>query len=269
MPQRILRPMDYGAMLDEMFDIYKKNFLLLSGIVGIIYLPMSVIFYSLYMQVFSQLMMDRVPDIASIIILAVIMLLYVPLGYLVVAAITLAISNLYLGKKMTIMESYKAILSRLLPFSLTMILVSLLYGLGFVLCIVPGILLFFVLAFVSQVFIIEGKEYFDCMRRSYELARGEWLKIFVVGIITFVVVMVISAALTSPLQIATVFMKNPFSGPMSIAQGFAQGISQTISLPVQTIAFVLLYYDIRIRKEGFDIEMLAQNINEPEAIIEG
>jgi hypothetical protein len=28
------------------------------------------------------------------------------------------------------------------------------------------------------------------------------------------------------------------------------------------IAFVLLYYDIRVRKEGFDIEMLARNVKD-------
>ena len=31
--------------------------------------------------------------------------------------------------------------------------------------------------------------------------------------------------------------------------------------PYSIIAVILLYYDLRIRKEGFDLEMLSQSIN--------
>ncbi|MGH9391047.1 MAG: hypothetical protein ACRD1Z_15635, partial [Vicinamibacteria bacterium] len=34
----------------------------------------------------------------------------------------------------------------------------------------------------------------------------------------------------------------------------------TIALPFATLSLVLLYYDIRIRNEGFDLEMMAQNL---------
>jgi hypothetical protein len=35
-------------------------------------------------------------------------------------------------------------------------------------------------------------------------------------------------------------------------------IGQILAIPVGAAAFILLYYDLRIRKEGFDLQMLAQ-----------
>ncbi|MHB0997873.1 MAG: hypothetical protein ACYC27_01390 [Armatimonadota bacterium] len=295
MTQRILRPMDYGAMLDELFDIYKKNFLLLTGITGIVHLPLSMLFYSLYMPMVLKLTTNQMPEIADIVALALVLLLYMPLSYMVIASITWAISKSYLGYRTTIAESYKAIASKLIPFMLTMLLVSVIYGLGFVLFCVPGIVMMInipiagailfiigiilylilfaflaiILAFVGQIFIIEDKQYIVAIKRSYELSKKEWLKIFVVGLLTTLVVSTITGALTSPFQIMQAFSKAPMTGGWAVAQGFANGVAQALALPISSISFVLLYYDIRIRKEGFDLEMLAQNMNDeksPDAI---
>ena len=35
-------------------------------------------------------------------------------------------------------------------------------------------------------------------------------------------------------------------------------IGQILVLPLQLIIFTLLYYDLRIRKEGYDLELMAQ-----------
>ena len=33
-----------------------------------------------------------------------------------------------------------------------------------------------------------------------------------------------------------------------------------VAAPISAAAYVLLYYDLRIRKEGFDLQMLAQSV---------
>ena len=35
---------------------------------------------------------------------------------------------------------------------------------------------------------------------------------------------------------------------------------QILIVPIGAIAYILLYYDLRIRKEGFDLQMLANSI---------
>jgi hypothetical protein len=38
-------------------------------------------------------------------------------------------------------------------------------------------------------------------------------------------------------------------------------IPQILATPIGASAFILLYYDLRIRKEGFDLEMLARSMS--------
>jgi hypothetical protein len=45
-------------------------------------------------------------------------------------------------------------------------------------------------------------------------------------------------------------------------------IQQVLNLlvaPFSSIAWILLYYDLRIRKEGFDLEVLAKSMSAPGA----
>jgi hypothetical protein len=42
--------------------------------------------------------------------------------------------------------------------------------------------------------------------------------------------------------------------------GLVTGLAQSLVFPLTLVATVLLYYDSRIRKEGFDLEVLAQEM---------
>jgi hypothetical protein len=45
-----------------------------------------------------------------------------------------------------------------------------------------------------------------------------------------------------------------------VIQSMIGNVVAIVVAPLQTIAITLLYYDFRIRKEGFDLEMLSQAI---------
>jgi hypothetical protein len=46
----------------------------------------------------------------------------------------------------------------------------------------------------------------------------------------------------------------------SYAQLIVQALGLTLIVPIFPIVIVLVYYDTRIRKEGFDIELMAQQV---------
>ena len=265
MAQRILRPLDYGAMLDELFDMYKKNFVLLAGITGIIYLPATMLYNYATTALRTHMTINRNPSPADIqgliisgIFTMVVMILYFSLTFVVAAAITWAISKVYLGDKVTIMQSYRSVVKKIVPFTLTMTIASLIVLAGFVLLCIPGLIAILFTSFVSESFVIEGKQYVDAIKRSFELVRKEWVKVLVVGLLTYILSFIVSGVMVSPFLVMQALSGNaPMSASMSILQGFVSGIAQTLIMPIQVIAYVLLYYDIRIRKEGFDIEMLA------------
>ncbi|MHB0913118.1 MAG: hypothetical protein ACYC2Y_06695 [Armatimonadota bacterium] len=248
--QRILRPMDYGGILDEMFALYKKNFLLFMGIVGLGVIPMQLIG-----QMAQRHYWLFIPYV----------LLLVPLNYLMTAAGTWAVSQKYLGREATIAGAYDAVRRRAWAFIGTMFVTSLIIGCGTLLCIVPGIIFGFWYAFVSQVFVLEGKDWGDARARSRELAEGQWGRIFVLGLLASLIVGVITYILVIPFQFLLMGGLQPTAlpgTPQLFGMGLASGIGSALAMPIQVITFVLLYYDIRIRKEGFDIEMLAESLGE-------
>lgn len=275
MAKGILRPLDYGGIFDEMFDLYKKRFVLLVGIGAVVYIPVYAFTYA-----FGPI---------STIIGSCLIWLSAPL---VLAATTYAVSRCYLNEDVSILASYGAVARRMFWFILTWLVAVFFALLGFVPMIpfgllaaphtplwisvvgwiflsicgaVPCVILMFRYTFISSVFVLEGKACKDARVRSAFLARGNVGRIFVLALLTALLVYAISLVIMAPLQIAMIAMMSArgpanMAGPIGVAFGIVAGIATALTNPLQIIAFILLYYDIRIRKEGFDIEMLANNM---------
>ena len=98
------------------------------------------------------------------------------------------------------------------------------------------------------------------MSRSKALAAGNLDKIFSVGFL----VLLIAIAINIPFSFiggvlgGMIFAQN--ATLLLLTSQLVGIIGQIIIVPIGAIAYILLYYDLRIRKEGFDLEMLANNI---------
>ncbi len=283
MAQRILRPLEYGDLFDELFDIYKHNFALLVGIAGIAYIPLyTVIMRWLFGSGLMKLpgikpeTTNHVPDAVLIqrlifffVGLAVIGVLSLLMYALVHAAMTWAISRRYLGEPATIIGSFRAVGKKALTLSLMILLAVLIFYIGLILCILPGlviaVLFGFWFAFVVQVYVLEGMSMRNALARSRALAAGNWLRIFVVYLLVAIIANVVQRVIMLPFQLVIPGVGNPYLGASSsaaTAYGVVTGVAGALTAPLSVLAFTLLYYDIRVRREGFDIEMLARNMGE-------
>ena len=115
--------------------------------------------------------------------------------------------------------------------------------------IIPGIYIGVRLAVSTQALVVEGKRGTDAMRRSWELVGGHWwhaaLTVLVAGLITGVVNAVITA---------------PFGTGAWFIQGVAAAVATTVTLPYGALVGVLLYLDLRARKERLDLDTLKANL---------
>jgi hypothetical protein len=107
----------------------------------------------------------------------------------------------------------------------------------------------------------------QAMRRSRFLTRGSigrvWLIFLITGVMTF--------ALSYLLQLPVLLL----NGTMFITAGVhltkvstlclyvAHYLSSALAGPIATVAVALLYYDERIRKEAYDLQLMAQAISAP------
>jgi hypothetical protein len=113
---------------------------------------------------------------------------------------------------------------------------------------------------------VEGLQPRYALRRSKFLSSGSLGRIL--GI--FLLTLVMSWILTSVFQIPAFFFANPFAmkpGAVSLAYLFwaqlGSFLGQTLAGPIATIAIALVYYDERVRKEAFDLQLLIQSIEPP------
>ncbi len=118
-----------------------------------------------------------------------------------------------------------------------------------------------VFLFVTQSIVIEGKGPLGALRRSWHMVVGSFWRVLGIVMLVFILIYVLQAI---PSAFASFFINiiypdqiNDFAIRQTLLT-IVSYLAQILFLPLQLIAYTLLYYDIRIRKEGFDLQLLTQ-----------
>ena len=120
-------------------------------------------------------------------------------------------------------------------------------------------------AFLPQALMIEGLSAGSSLGRAMTLGSGNWYRIGAILLFTYFVRVSLLAAMTLPALLALAWFRVPAFEfavtPMGTAiySAFDQ-IANVLSLPIWVVSFTLLYFDNRVRKEGYDMELLARDV---------
>ena len=239
-PAAELNPRDLGELLTETFRMYRENFWVFFRIALLAQIPFLV----------AEL--AGTPAV-SLLFLAVGILLHI----LADGAIIFATAQLYLGREIRVGECYGRAWGRILSLIGGAIVLLIALGLSAVASvIIIGIPVFFYLLvsrfFYTQAIILEGKGALTGLGRSRELVKGAWWRVFGIGIIFVIVTAIISIALSTAGFIAALF------GPTPAAILFT--ISESIAMPIGYIGATLVYFYLRVRKEGYTSERMAWEV---------
>lgn len=171
-----------------------------------------------------------------------------------IAAITLIISDLCLGHSASIIRVYKRVGALVLKLLGTNLLQMLAIMIGFVLLIIPGFIAVVWFMFSSTIVVLEGISGVDALKRSRDLgATKHWRNIGVL-----LILMVVVGAFGGIVGgIMGAIAPREVGG-----MGFQMVITvlQLLAMPISLIAIVLLYYDLRVRKEAYNLEALAEDL---------
>jgi hypothetical protein len=119
--------------------------------------------------------------------------------------------------------------------------------------------------FVVPAVVLEGQNPIDALRRSWSLALSSFWRVLgiylLLTLLVFVLTLVPAGALSFVIGIV-------FSDPSEIIiqQSLSNLVSysmQILVLPLSVIGITVLYYDLRVRKEGEDLQMMAQSYELP------
>jgi hypothetical protein len=259
-----LRPMTLGEVLDRTFSLYRRNFLLFVGIAALPHL-LILLFR------FGTLVLTKAtgsaakPDVSAGLLGGAILgalgglVLMLFLYGVVEAATVWAVSELYLGREASIRNSYSMAKGKAFTVLGIMMLVGLATGVGILLLVIPGIYIACRLAVAVPASIVEDDSPVSSMNRSMELTKGSAGQVFVLLLIVLILTWVVSFLLQAPVFIFSgmaAVAKQQLSAGVTMYSYVAEFLTNVLISPVGTIAAALMYYNLRVQKEGFDIQHL-------------
>ena len=264
-----LRARSVTEIVDAAFQLYKRDALEYVLVAAIAYAPW-VVAQLLVMRTLLVTSVDRlrVPAAATLILGVIGIFAYA----LMSAVLSRFSSDVYLDRPTSlggVMRAVLPLLPRLiggtLLFGLVMMLGFLPVIVGGAVSSVPlvviGMLLTFVWAFyalarffaVFQVIVLEDRGVVDAFSRSSVLSQNRKGHILLTLFLVITIFIMLSFAVS---------MVAPLTGSMA-AGVVLQSLYTVVAYPLIGITQMILYYDTRIRAEGFDIEMMTGALGSP------
>jgi hypothetical protein len=288
-----LRPASLGELLDQGIALYRRNFATFVGIFAVVMVPLILAQILFSLLTFGGLI-NQLQDPAAMTDptalftpgyaigmlgnSAVVILNFILVQGLATAALTRAIGDSYLGQPVTIGGAYRRIgsswLNLLGALLLAVLLVILLLAWTLIPCVGwltgPGMLAFVGLAIMpllAPAIILERQPVGQAFHRVWDLTRRRFWPVVVYVIIlslfaqfvvtgpTLVVTFVFQFLVGNPFNTLMGMVEPPLFVLQTIAESLTTLVVSLVFLPLQASCIMLLYFDLRIRTEGFDLDV--------------
>jgi hypothetical protein len=259
-----LEPMGAGQTIDAAIKLYRAQWKTLMAIAALISVPFTVLQNYLIHVTTHPIYIGRglyttrsSPGVALLLTLTS----FLVITPLLRASMVRALAGVYLGERTQVGPSIRFGFSKL-GWVLFAILISTLAVIaGLIALVVPGIILYVRYAFVTPAVVVEG-ERGGALGRSWRLSKGLSWHIFGTLLLAGIIAAIVGLIFLVPSAIVTA--NETFSGTVSstgwILRTILGSLSTVVVSPFSSAVGVLLYFDARIRKEGFDLAMMAREV---------
>jgi hypothetical protein len=268
-----LRPLSIGELLDRTFSLYRRNFLLFVGIAAI---PQLLV---LGLQLVQIVLMPATASVSrpaasefqgaspvlaaggavGIFLLAIAAIVVYLVAYLFSQGGTVyAVSELYLGRATTIGQSLSRMRGELLSLFGVVFLNGLVTGLCFLLLIIPGIYMACRLCVCIPAALLENLGPRESLERSFRLTKDNAGRAFLILLLYGVILYAALFLFDIPMMIGVAsaardpVMVRVWTALMQVGNF----IASVLVTPVFTIAASIFYFDLRVRKEAFDLQLM-------------
>lgn len=269
-----MRPLEVGDLLDETFRMYRRHFLLFGGISVVLSIP-SAALVGLVLGSFSSALQQTnsettdfsflTPLLAGFAAGLVVQVLLFPFS---MGAVMYAASESALGRPVTPGGILAGVGRRYIPLLGYWLLFLVTFYVAAVLCLVPLVLWTWVFvgwAVVVPAMFVENIGLGTALSRSWRLVEGRWwrtfLVLFLIGIIWYVTQFALAAFIQLGQVLLTLVVSPFIATAISAASGQVVG---ALASPILQIAVVLVYFDLRVRKEGLDLFQMAYRLAPPQ-----
>jgi hypothetical protein len=256
MEQITLRALTVSEVLDKAFRIYRAKFVSLLGVVAVVMIPQGILLLISTLYLTDTRWVENITNLVF--------------QNMATVALVAAISNTNLGKDFTIGSAYSegvkhfwSVLGAGLLIGIVVAVPVMIFTFCMIAVPVGGIFGLLLLAPVviflttrwslsSSVIVLENGRAAAGLQRSWELTKDFFWRVlgtsFLAGLLAIL------------LMVLPVFFMNYILGTLGLSFKVielvgvvVQQLSQILILPFSIAVQVLIYYDLRIRKEGFDL----------------
>jgi hypothetical protein len=229
-----LRTRSVGEILDLAFQLYRGRWAAMTTATAILVLPVIVL-------------QAMIPLVGMMILNLLLGLFYLAAS----GAVVVIASETYMGRDVTPLAAVGRVLRRFFSVWGAAFMQGIIVGIGFLLLIVPGIFFAAWTFAMQQAVMIEGMNTSDSFERSKELAEDHVLHVLMTGVMTFVIgyFAVIGISMAAGMFITDVRGLLLF-----------QNVVHILINPLPAVVGTVLYYDLRIRKEAFDVSVATDRL---------
>jgi len=237
-----------GEILRSAFEIYRDNAAQLLTIVAIIVVPLSVLNFLVVKVALAPNTRRAViagqsvrVESRSFWIFVLAALIAAAIGIITTAILQAAMlrgaAQATIGDPVDVAASYRWGLRRFGSVLFLSLLVGLVVAVGFVLLIVPGVIFLVLLSVSVPALVVEGLRGREAMRRSWNLARGHFWHVLVVVLVAAIIAGIVGGLISA------------IGGSNRVVGLIFGAIGQIIVAPYSALVSVLLYLDLRARRE--------------------
>ncbi len=259
-----LKPRTVWEITDDAFDLYRERFALLVGVSAVVFAPAYLLASTAGAAALRRF--DSAfdgPDAFGRFALDMAWLIPVLFGAYILhyGATALAVRDILTGEPATLGNVYKRAFRRVLPLLFASILIGLI---GFVsVCITVGpVLVAAYYCFTAHGILLEERKLGDSLKRSRDMAQSYFGKSL--GLLCLMGFVILALAVGIQSLVALVFALIPKESGTATAFELktveelvgtvAGSVIAVLIAPLPAIATTLLYYDLRVRREGLDVE---------------
>ena len=261
----MLRPLTTGELLDRTFALYRKNFLFFVTIIAIP--ALVVLAVQLVPPVLGMARLVRPGDPMAIVIslaTTIVALIAQAIGFgIAQGATVVGVSARYLGREISVAECYRRLYGRMWRLVGISFGVGILVGLASLLFLVPGIILAVRWSMAVPVAVLEDSSFSVATSRSSDLSDGKGWQIFLIYFLyLFMTYAILMLAYVPVLFLIAMMARSGNPSPaLNALIPLAGFIAKVLVAPFATIAFSLVYYDARVRKEALDLELVMEQVS--------
>ena len=265
-----LRPLGIGEILDVGIKIYRARFDVLVKAVAVVLAPVFVLTALIRISIpagddfLQETQPGATPEIDFDVLWPLIAggLLIVIVAYLAsqiaTGACFKAVSGAYLDEEPGWRESVRFGGSKVGSLVWLSFLTALCVLPALFLCFVPGVYLWVVWSVAAPVLLLEDLRGWKAMKRSRQLVTGRFWPTIVIVFLVLLVTVTVQLAIGGILAVVVSLSGNEVA--LAIADAIGQTASGVLTTPLSAAILTVLYFDLRVRKEGFDLELLSRRM---------